>query len=168
MAEKSQLAKNLESAANIAIVLLAFVIAGVLLKQAKSPRQELRHVEVGSHFGLNNIDWQKSPQHLVFALSTTCHFCTESAPFYRRLVEECKRRHVPTIAVLPQPIGDSKSYLQNEGVIIDSVVQSQLADIEISGTPTLVLVDAGGIARGAWVGKLSTEKEQELMSRLQP
>jgi len=168
MAEKSKLAKNLELSANIAIVLVAFIIAGVLLKQSESPQQELHHVAIGSHFGLNNIDWQKSPQHLVFALSTTCHFCAESAPFYRRLVEECKRRHIQTIAVLPQPIDDSKSYLQNEGVTMDSIVQSPLADIDVSGTPTLVLVDASGIARAAWVGALSPEKEQELVARLQP
>jgi hypothetical protein len=166
MDTRSKFAKTLESAANIAIVLLAFVIVGVLLRQTKSSRQEPHHVEIGSQFRLHNIDWRQSQNHLVFALSTTCHFCTESAPFYQRLVEECKHRHIQTIAVMPQSATDSKAYLQNEGVVMDAIVQSPLSEIEISGTPSLVLVDASGVVRGAWFGKLSPGREQDLVAHL--
>src|ERR1700752_4473118 len=31
------------------------------------------------------IKWDANQQTLVMALSSNCHFCTESAPFYKRL-----------------------------------------------------------------------------------
>ncbi|HEV8183451.1 MAG TPA: hypothetical protein VGQ61_13820, partial [Candidatus Angelobacter sp.] len=71
-----------------------------------------------------------------------------------------------TIAVMPQSATDSKAYLQNEGVVMDAIVQSPLSEIEISGTPSLVLVDASGVVRGAWFGKLSPGREQDLVAHL--
>jgi len=167
MADRSGFAKKLEYAANIAIIVLAIVIAGMFLRQSRGSRQELHRVAVGSHFNLQNVDWRQSPRHLVFALSTTCHFCTESAPFYRRLVEECKRRNIPTVAVMPQSAAEAKNYLQNESVTMDRIVQSPLSDLEISGTPTLVLVDCNVTVKDAWFGKLPPSKENDLLTRIQ-
>jgi hypothetical protein len=115
---------------------------------------------------LQGVDWSKSSQNLVLALSTGCHFCSESADFYKRLVPSAASNGVPVLAVLPQPASDGRSYLETLGVTVPEVVQSQLSAVDVSGTPTVLLVDNQGRIRKAWVGKLGPEQEQQVMEGL--
>jgi peroxiredoxin len=160
-------AKKLELAANIAIVIVAVLIAILFVKNYSQRQTDpQRTIALGSKFALKNVDWQSSDKNLVFAVSTQCHYCTESAEFYRRLVEECKRQHVRTIAVLPQPFPEAEAYLKGEGVTVDEVRQATLSDLEINGTPTLLLVDHSGLVKHVWLGKLPSEKESDVVTTL--
>src|SRR2546423_14770815 len=132
-------ARNLEVTANIAIIAVALVVIvffaanyGTFRKTDQRPK-----ISTGTKFALGQTDWQK--RNVVLALSTTCHFCTESAGFYRELVQECQKRHIRTIAVLPQSVPEAQSYLNNERVSVDEVRQGSFSDLQISGTPTLML-----------------------------
>lgn len=161
------MAKKLEMAANIGIVITA-ILVGVLFFRNYTHRQtDTEHViALGTKFALKNVDWQANDKNLVFAVSTQCHFCTESAGFYRKLVEACKQQHVHTIAVLPQTPTEAQAYLGGEGVSVDEIKQSDLPTLEVSGTPTLLLVDHTGAVKRVWVGKLPDTKENEVMSTL--
>jgi len=159
-------AKKIEMAANIAIIIAAVAVVLVFVKNYLQKPAEPPSVALGSKFALQNVNWQSSTKNMVLAVSTTCHFCTESAPFYRQLVEQCKQQHVHTIAVLPQPVAEAQAYLKNEGVTVDEVRQSTLSDISVGGTPTLVLVDSGGVVRSVWVGKQPDTKEKEILAKL--
>jgi hypothetical protein len=123
-------------------------------------------IAAGTKLPLKNASWQSGDKTIVLAISTTCHFCTDSADFYRKLVLECKRRHVHTIAVLPQSTDEAESYLKNEGVAVDEVRQAALSDLHINGTPTLLLVDGSRIVRSVWVGKLASEGEKQVLAKL--
>src|SRR5258708_3151963 len=153
-------ARKLEVAPNIAIVVVACVAVMVLVRNYRASSAQPPTVKTGAQFALKNADWTGSPKNMVLAVSTTCHFCTESAPFYRTLVEQCRRDHVKTIAVLPHPVKEAEAYLQGEGLTVDENRQSPLSDVEVSGTPTLVLVDSRGVVRSAWGGKLPSDKVQ--------
>ena len=165
--KKTGLAKKIELAANIGIVIVA-VLAIILFIRNYTQRQGdlQRTVALGSKFALKNVDWKAADKNLVFAVSTTCHFCTESAPFYRKLVEQCKQQHVHTVAVLPQTPAEAQAYLSGEGVTVDEIRQSPLSALDVSGTPTLVLVDQTGIVKHVWVGKLPSTKENEVVTTL--
>jgi hypothetical protein len=165
--EKKGWAKKIELAANIGIVIVAILVV-ILFIRNYTQRQDnpQRTVALGSKFALKNVNWQATGRNLVFAISTTCHFCTESAPFYRKLVEQCKQQHVHTIAVLPQSPAEAQAYLSGEGVTVDEIRQSPLSDLDVSGTPTLVLVDHAGIVKDVWVGKLPSTKENEVVTTL--
>jgi hypothetical protein len=52
------------------------------------------------------------------------------------------------------------------GISLDEVMQASLGDIGVHGTPTLLLVNKEGVVTNAWRGKLSPDKELEVMSRL--
>jgi hypothetical protein len=82
------------------------------------------------------------------------------------LVEECKRQHVRTIAVLPQPFPEAEAYLKGEGVTVDEVRQATLSELEINGTPTLLLLDRSGRVKHVWLGKLPSEKESDVVTTL--
>jgi hypothetical protein len=160
-------AKKVEVAANIAIIIVA--LAGVLffIRNYKMNRAESRiEISTGTKFALKDMNWQVSEKSVALALSTTCHFCTESAGFYRELVQRCKEQHVHTVAVFPQAVNEAQSYLQNVGVTVDEIRQGSFPDLKIGGTPTLLLLDNGGVVKSVWVGKLPPAKEQEVLSKL--
>ena len=165
--QKSAAAKKIEMAANIGILITA-VLVGILFVRNYTHKQvdTQRTVALGSKFALKNVNWQTSDKNLVFAVSTTCHYCTESAAFYRRLVEQCKQQHVHTIAVLPQTVAEAQTYLTGEGVNVDEIRQAPLNELDISGTPTLVLVDQGGTVKQVWQGKLPDAKEGDVIASL--
>ena len=122
---------------------------------------------VGSKVSQLDIDWSKSNKNLLLVLSTSCHYCTESAPFYKRLVQERTQRGTFSLtAVLPQPVSDGQKYLNGLGVDINDIKQLSAGAIRIRGTPTLLLVDEAGVVTEEWLGKLPPETENEVLSRL--
>jgi peroxiredoxin len=121
---------------------------------------------VGTKISLPGVDWSKSRQSLVLALSTTCHFCSESADFYSKLVPAAEGNGIRVVAVLPQPLSASRTYLDGLGVSVPDILQSSLDSIEVTGTPTVLLIDAKGKIQKAWVGKVSAKREEEVMEAL--
>jgi peroxiredoxin len=162
----SQVAKKIETAANFAIIIAAAAIIFIFVRNYTRKPITPPTIALGAKFALKNESWQSSQKNIVLAVSTTCHFCTESAGFYRELVKQCKQQNVRTIAVLPQSTAEAESYLKNEGVVVDEIRQSTLSDLEISGTPTLVLVGGDGTVKKVWVGKLADDQEKEVLGKL--
>jgi len=110
-------------------------------------------------------DIAKDRRTLVLALSTPCHFCTESAPFFQRIRKETAK-DLKMVAVLPQPVNDSHKYLEAEGVQVDDIRQAQVNSIGVTGTPTLLLVDEKGTVADAWQGKLQPDQETAVLAVL--
>jgi hypothetical protein len=71
------------------------------------------------------------------------------------------------VAVVPQTVSAAQQYLQRLGIAVDEVKQAPLESIRVEGTPTLLLIDGSGVVTGEWVGKLSGEKEAEVIKRIQ-
>jgi len=165
--KKREFARKVEIGANAAIIIAAALIAVLFVRNYMGRSSGLpRTISAGTKFALKNVDWGGSESSLVLAVSTTCHYCTESAAFYRRAIAECRQQHVHTVAVLPQPPAEAEAYLKGEGVAVDEIRQATLPDLEISGTPTLLIVDRSGRVRNVWPGKLPGEKEDEVMAKL--
>lgn len=169
-ASLEKLFKKTEFVANIAIIIVAVLLLGVVAKRFfNSPSQQTaaaRPVESQHNLGkiaLPGVNWSNSPV-LVLAISTSCHFCTESAPFYRNLTKS--HPGVRLVAVFPQPVEAGQQYLQGLGVATDQVLQAQLDSINVSGTPTLLLVNKDGSVLRRWVGLLPKEGEADVWDAL--
>jgi thioredoxin-related protein len=163
--DTNKAAKAIELAANIGIVLVA-VAALVIFARSYLTQPATQRALVGEKLALKDVNWQVSKKSIVLVLSTTCHFCTESAPFYRQLVKKSEEQHVRTIAVFPQAAVEASSYLKNQDVVVSEVRQSSLADMQVDGTPTLLLIDEKGVVRGEWVGKLPLDGEKDVLAKL--
>lgn len=100
----------------------------------------------------------------MLAVSSTCHFCSESAPFYKTLASN--KGDTRIVAVLPQSIEEGKKYLEKLGVMVDDVKQVALDEIGVSGTPSVLLVDNSGVVKNVWFGKLPADKEQVVLDAL--
>lgn len=124
--------KKLEVLANISVVITSVVLCSVLIKkyvlsstkpeasveavQSKplaSSASQRPSIQAGTKITLPGIDWSNSTRTVVLVLSTTCHFCSESAPFYEKFQQQ-KPNDVRVVAVLPQTIMSASSlYFQD-------------------------------------------------------
>ncbi|MBZ5670300.1 MAG: thioredoxin family protein [Acidobacteriia bacterium] len=160
--------QNLANVATIVVsVLLSVVLVKVFLLPQPSPAPNLAQPRVGMNLGqsLPGIDWAKNKRTLVLALSTQCHFCTESAPFFQRIQKETAK-NLKMVAVLPQAVRDGHRYLEGVGVRVDDVRQAQLSEIGVTGTPTLLLVNGKGTVADVWQGKLQPDQEAAVLEVL--
>jgi hypothetical protein len=161
---------KLETAANAATVLAALLLSFLLVKIYLRPERAAPGVAarppiaVGAKLNttLPGVDWGKNGRTLVLAISTQCHFCPESAPFFRTVVAKA-RKGIKIVAVLPQPVDAARNYLNGEGVHVDQIEQADLNRIGVRGTPTTLLVNSSGTVTNMWVGRLEpTEQGQAL------
>lgn len=165
--------KKIETAANIAIIAVALLLGGILVNRyffnpaPNAPPSEDNNIKVGMKLPLSNVDWTKSEKSLVMVLSTTCHFCNESTPFYQKLTKlKAENPKVRVIAVMPQSADEAQKYLAEHNISVDEVKPIKSEEMFVRGTPTLILVDRNGAATESWVGKLSADKETEVLSHL--
>jgi peroxiredoxin len=121
---------------------------------------------VGKSIAIENVNWKENGKTLVLYVSATCHFCTESSPFYQRLVKENSSNGVTLLAVLPQSVEESKAYLKAQDINITQVYNTSLASIGVRATPTLLLVDEDGVVAESWRGKLTADQEAEVLNKL--
>lgn len=121
----------------------------------------------GTQLSIPGVSWGESNQTVVLALSDKCRYCTESAPFYQRLARDLSNRSgVRLVAVFPQDVGAGKRYLDELEVPVGQVIQASLDSMQVRGTPTLVIVDKNGTVTQSWVGKLDSERESQVLSRI--
>jgi len=138
-----------------------------LLKASASPRPMIQGALEGSFLQVSDINWRLSKQTLVLVLREGCHFCSDSAEFYRRLAKACgPRSNTKLVTVLPGSLEDSRRYLNDLRVPIVEVRQSSLNKVNVRGTPTLLLVNDKGVVTKSWVGQLLPDKETEVIDTL--
>jgi hypothetical protein len=169
----NSLFKRIELVANLAIIVVAIFFAVVLIRSYVIPKPSATQadttfgIRTGTKLIVPDVDWSASRQTLVLALSTTCRFCSDSAPFYQRLAQEREKNpNLRLVALFPQATSVSRSYLQELGVNVDDVKQSTFESFGVNGTPTLILVNNQGIVEESWRGRLIPEKEAEVFGRL--
>ena len=106
---------------------------------------------------------------LVLAIRKGCHYCDESMPFYKRLadLEKEQKLHAHLLAVMPDDQISSAGIFSSAGIKVDGVFGQQLESLNVSGTPTLLLLDTRGRVERAWVGELSSQGEQEVVAAAQ-
>ena len=152
----------------VALVLGFVLVKRFIFSSHDARRAETRNdIKVGTKISLPNFDWSGSNKHLVLVVQKGCHFCSESAPFYQRLVQETVGRNdVQLIAALPQDVNEGRQYLNDLGVHINDVKQVSPSSLGVRGTPTLFLVDKTGLVTDVWLGKLQADQEAAVISRL--
>ena len=167
----------LDTAANVAIIVACAIATVVLIRNqflrpdAAPPPGSPAVVEKGERFDqLKALVPVGSQRTLVVALSPACHFCDESMPFYRQIVEERKQRKSTVNFIAAVPAEDMKAEeaqkLATAGAQPDSLVKLDFAAVKVPGTPTLMLLDDDGKVLDVWVGKLDASAQMEVLKRL--
>lgn len=163
--------KVLDRSVSIAIIIASVVFVGVVAHKyliADKRSQALSaEVPIGKNLDLPDINWKGNGHTVVIALQKGCNFCSESAPFYRRLQREISgRRNISIVAVLPSTVENSREHLKALETPFNEIRQSQFKSIGVSVTPTLFIADDTGTVTAGWIGKLPAEKETEVLEAL--
>lgn len=165
----NNLHKRAELLANIAIVIVAILLGVVLVKRFVLNSHEpansaaINHLAVAEQVPLEGVEWAKNKHTLLLVLQKGCRYCTESAPFYQRLIKETANRNdMKLVALLPDSLNDGRQYLDEIGVGISDIRQVAPRQLRVGGTPTLILVNDSGVVVDVWKGKLGPEKEADV------
>jgi|HubBroStandDraft_1064217.scaffolds.fasta_scaffold366943_1 hypothetical protein len=151
------------------LIAVCCLAGGLLIEQRFFPSQEAENVPsrdpVGREVKLPGADWQAAPISVLLQLSSTCHFCNESMPFYKQLMaaRQAQGGKVPVIVASSDAVAVMRKHLEDEQVIVDKVLHSRLESFA-TGTPTVYIVDSKGLVRRAFIGKLDPSGEKELLS----
>lgn len=166
----SKMSQRIELTANILIIVVALLLAGFIGQRYFGKTVEKQQAKVtptiGKPVNLPNQDWSTQPKTIVLALQTTCHFCNDSAPFYKRLIESVKNKNIKIVAVFPQSVEESTAHLNQLGLSGLEIKQAPISVLDTSGTPTLIITNQKGEVTNFWVGKLPPEKETEVINTL--
>jgi hypothetical protein len=158
----------LEKVSSLCLILASLVVTGSLLYD-HSTRQETASVHSpadGRTLSLTGVQWTRYKGTIVLALSTGCHFCTASAPFFRDLASFQKSRpDLSLVAVFPQSTSEAERYLNASGVKIDTVISQSLDLIE--GTPTMFYVGQDGRIRRTWLGLLNNSQKHAALTEIE-
>jgi len=170
----SKVYQKVELTANILIIVVALLLGAVLVQKyflsnpatALTKQPSRLKPEIGAKMDVPNVNWTQQAKTLVLVLQAGCRFCNESAPFYKRLIQTVQNKNVKLVAVFPTDIEKSTAYLNELGLTNMEVRQSSLDSLKVSGTPTLILTNETGEITDYWVGRLSPEKETEVINKL--
>ncbi len=160
---------RLETVTHVCLIAVCCLAGGLLVEQrffsgpddGSAPAPNL----VGREVKLPGADWQAAPISVVLQISTTCHFCNESMPFYKQLVaaRQPGTARVPVIVASRDAVAVMRKHLEDQQVMVDKVLHSRLDDLP-PVTPTVYIVDYKGFVRRAFIGKLDSSGEKELLS----
>jgi hypothetical protein len=105
---------------------------------------------------------------VVLVVSSNCHFCSESMPFYRKLagVNSASAHEMEMIAIDPENPAEGREYLSGNGVPVAAIISKPLRAMGFMATPTLVLLDKLGRVTHAWVGELNAHGQKEVLQQL--
>jgi len=175
-AEGEGTVSKLERIAYVFMIAVSILSIGILIEARLSHRNATPQNRppsadalVGKTLDIPGVVWNSSRVNVVVYLSTTCHFCQASMPFYRRLVSE---RHsaiggTPTLlAVSAEPSNDVQRYLADEQVEFDHIYQIKMQRSILLVTPAFLVVDMNGVIRRAIYGELSVSVEDELLRQI--
>ena len=160
--------KILNRTVNVAIIIVSIVFAGVVIHRYLVTNNAYpalaAEIPVGKKLDLPGTNWEANGHTVVVALRKGCRFCDESASFYQRLNRDISgRKDISIIAVLPDTVENSREHLNKLEVPFSEIKEAHLKSVKVSATPALLLVDKTGTVIAGWIGKLSSEKEQEVI-----
>ncbi len=163
----------LERLTYISLIALCLLSGGLIVKA----RLRSRHVQLskeadpaqhllGKSLNLSGPNWRQSKVNVVLFLSSTCHFCEASVPFYSRLLSEHQQgesRITPVFAISAEPREVLGQHFKVEHLDFDQIYQIPTPNDLLRGTPTLMIVDNHGIILRAVMGQVPTSREDDFL-----
>jgi hypothetical protein len=155
----------------IAVAIVALVCMLPTLKSTVWPssRESPASRMVGRRLPSQELGPQAGKSRVIIAMTSQCPFCMNSMPSFQRISSSIADRGDAcdlVVASMSPDVEGVKSLLDSHGVKAAKIVRATGADLNISGTPTVYLVDRAGIVRWAHLGQMTDAKEKELLAEL--
>ncbi len=127
------------------------------------PSTTLEGPAVGRVLPLDGVDFKANGTTVIMAMKTTCMWGKAVAPFYRQIVT-AKDTHYRVVAVLPDGLAQAKEYLRSLNLPISAVFQAELRELDVRGTPALIVADEQGRVRASWLGGTLSDPQKRQIS----
>ena len=164
--QESRPRRLLDIAVNVAIIISAACLLALVIARVRTPHpttQAQPSLSLGQHLSVNGVQ-PSSNGSLVFVLQIDCRFCQQSMPFYRSLAPNAATRGRKIVYVMPSTVAASQTYLAQQGLPSGEVVQASLDQAQVSGTPTLILLDNKNDVQNVWAGELDQNGQQQVQN----
>lgn len=159
---------RVDQIANVLTIVVAIIFIGLFVQRyILASKPSSRPPTIGRSLSLSGLDPSQSRRSILLVMMKGCRFCEASMGFYRTLRENRDSRDRNIVAVFPPGTEDVDSYLTEHGLGGIDVKFAALSDLEVSGTPTIIVIDDQGKIVRSWVGKLSSELEIEVKNFLE-
>lgn len=129
------------------------------MDRGSDPERKLR---VGARFALE-VPSRPPAWTIVIAVSDTCSHSVNAATFHQQLVFKAKSSGMNVILIESPTSVRNKAWSSLQGV---TAKQCDLRALNIMATPTVLLLDRDWRIAGLWVGRLSSEEENEVLRGL--
>jgi len=166
---KGRVKNYLEIGTNIAIVVVAVAVLGTVIRNYLSNRKPAPYpnaLKRGSVMAdVKGAELNKYPRTLILALSTQCRYCTQSVPFYKRLLQANAQvgGQINIIALFPESREQVEEYTTQNQLQLKTVSLVDHHKVNIEIVPYLVLVDSNREVLETWFGKLSQDDEEDVI-----
>ena len=163
--------KSIEKIANgmvvIAVVVFLAMAAHYLFHKSSQAKSIAAMADAlrGKTIEAPGLSFLRERASVLQAISTQCHYCEESLPFYRDLAAKAQGK-VDVIAVMPQPLAEAQAFLQKSSFSPTGVVFGNLSAIGVPATPTILFVDPHGKVLEAWIGFQDAVGRQKVLARV--
>jgi hypothetical protein len=167
--------KLLEKLTTLAVLIAAVLVIAVTARDrlfpGNNPHQDAARAAqqlVGKSFPVPAGYQIGKTATLLLVVSSTCHFCSESMPFYRQLaaIQPKTSGEFGLLAVMPESSDTGLEYLSKNGVTVAGAISTSLSKVGLAATPTLVLLDRDGRVKDVWVGMLNASRQGNVLKRL--
>lgn len=120
----------------------------------------------GKRLDVEGLDWREGKTSLILAISSHCRYCIADAPFYKQITNEDQLSKVKVVVISADEAAPLQQFLQANSIRTDKVLLRPLTLIGVSSTPTLLVVDSGGVVRGTFIGALDAGGQAAVRDRL--
>jgi hypothetical protein len=162
--------KRLELATNVAIILtcvLFSIYLGFRIYNERRPVAAAVGYRVGETIAETpELTFTASSMTALLVTKSSCHFCTENMPFYRRLIEVARGSSVRLIALSTEEPAANRAYLLSNKVQVEAVLSSTQNGLRQLPTPTLILVNREGRILKIWVGMVNEAGQNEVLKAI--
>ena len=155
---------------NISLIVVSLFLFTLLIKSYffSASNETIKSIAVGDQVIIPDLEWEKGKTHILLFLHTSCQYCTKSADFYKKLLEEINgKSNIKLVAVFSQSDSGESEYLKDIGLGNIEKHTISFAKVGITGTPTLAIVNDRGVLSDIWKGYLSPNKENEVRQKLE-
>ena len=134
---------------------------------AKEKQNPFAYAHGGKAPQIAGVNFALHRQSLIVFLSTSCHYCRESAPFYNRMADYASRA-TSDLGFYPVFAEPESAVLASEEKLKLSakpVTNANFSLLRIHSTPTALLVDRNGIVTQFWIGT-SPSVENDIQAKV--
>src|SRR5690242_17504225 len=149
---------RLEKTATASAVLSFLLLTGVVTRSYVLSRRPdpatTPMVKVGELVKLPDLPLRNAESTLVLVISSSCHYCMDSLPFYKQLsaFRKSSADRLRLLAALPEDQNSARTFLESAGIFTDGVLAKAPSELGARIVPTLLLLDRDGRLQRYWAG----------------